>query len=85
MKGGAEYRVPLSALEIDVLFRAQALRDSFGLVLPSALRIDRQLSDMTLTKVLQCTGLVYRVTVHGFRSAFRTSGSEQTDTAHTIM
>ena len=40
---------------------------------------------MTLTKVLRSTGLAKRATVHGFRSAFRTWASEQTDAAHAIM
>ena len=40
---------------------------------------------MTLTKVLRSTGLAERATVHGFRSAFRTWASAQTDAAHAIM
>ena len=84
-KAGAEHRVPLSAPAIEVLFRARALQDGSGLVFPSPRREGKELSDMTLTKVLRSTGLAERATVHGFRSAFITWASEQTDAAHAIM
>ncbi len=85
MKAGAEHRIPLSAPAIEVLFRARALDDGSGLVFPSPRRVGAELSDMTLTMVLRSTGLAARATVHGFRSAFRTWASEQTDAAHAVM
>ena len=85
MKAVAEHRVPLSVPTIEVLFQARALDDGSGLVFPSSRPEGRQLSDMTLTKVLRLTGLAHRATVHGFRTAFQTWASEQTDAAHEIM
>ena len=85
MKAGAEHRVPLSGSAIEVLFRARELDDGSGLVFPSPRRKGKELSDMTLTKVLRSTGLAKRATVHGFRSAFRIWASEQTDAAHATM
>ena len=69
MKTGAEHRVPLSDEAQQVLKQAQTLKDGSGLVFPS--QRGRELSDMTLTKVLRSTGLAERATVHGFRSSFR--------------
>ena len=39
---------------------------------------------MALTKVLRDNGLAERTTVHGFRSAFRTWVSEETDAEHAV-
>ena len=72
MKGGEEHRVPLSDAALDVLNQARALDDGSGLVFPSPVRRGRQLSDMTLTKVLRDTGLAGRATIHGFRTTFAT-------------
>ena len=69
-KTGAPHRVPLSAEAMAVLERARALEDRSGLVFPGRQR-GRELSDMTLTKILRDNGLAARATVHGFRSAFR--------------
>lgn len=71
MKTGAEHRVPLSDSALAVLERARLLDDGSGLVFPSPVRAGRQMSDMTLTKVLRYTGLAEHATVHGFRSSFR--------------
>ena len=48
----------------------RADEDGSGLVFPGRQR-ERELSNMTLTKILRDQGLVERATVHGFRSAFR--------------
>ncbi|MDE0128706.1 MAG: integrase arm-type DNA-binding domain-containing protein [Gammaproteobacteria bacterium] len=71
MKAGVEHRVPLSAPALEVLEHARALNDGSALIFPSPVRRGRDLSDMTLTKVLRDTGLAERATVHGFRSSFR--------------
>ena len=67
------------------LNRARELGDGSGLVFPSSLRRGRELSDMTLTKLLRTTGLAGRATVHGFRSSFRDWAEECTDTPHAVM
>ena len=85
MKGGAEHRVPLSDAAMDVLAQAWALReDDGGLVFPGR-TAGRQLSDMTMTKVLRTTGLAERATVHGFRSSFRDWAAERTSASHAAM
>ena len=71
MKAGVEHRVPLSAPALEVLEHTRALNDGSALIFPSPIRRGRELSDMTLTKVLRDTGLAERATVHGFRSSFR--------------
>ena len=53
-----------------VLERARGLDDRSGLVFPGRQR-GRELSNMTLTKILRERGFADRATVHGFRSAFR--------------
>ena len=79
MKGGELHRVPLSRQALEVLEAARPSRDRSGLVFPSPTIQDRELSDMTLMKVLRSTGLAERATVHGFRTSFRTWTLEQTD------
>ena len=71
MKAGAEHRVPLSDAVLAVLEQARQLRGKSVLIFPSPMRAGKQLSDMTLTKILRDTGLAERATVHGFRSSFR--------------
>ena len=71
MKAGVEHRVPLSGAALAALEHARPLRDDSGLLFPSPTRRGKQLSDMTLTKILRDTGLAERATVHGFRSSFR--------------
>ena len=80
MKAGREHRVPLSPAALDVLRAAKVLRDGSGLVFPSPQRPGRELSDMTLTKVLRTVGLAGSATVHGFRTSFKTWTMEQTAT-----
>ena len=91
MKAGREHRVPLADAVVKVLQRATDLSDDSGLVFPSTR--GRELSDMTLTKMLRDNGLADMATVHGFRTSFKTWAMEQTDTpwavgetalAHTI-
>ena len=70
---------------MDVLAQAWALReDDGGLVFPGR-TAGRQLSDMTMTKVLRTTGLAERATVHGFRSSFRDWAAERTSASHAVM
>ena len=71
MKAGVEHRVPLSVPALEVLEQARELDDGSALVFPSPIRRGRELSNMTLTKLLRDTGLAQRATVHGFRSSFR--------------
>ena len=85
MKGGAEHRVPLSDAALSVLEAVRPVRDRHDLLFPSPSRPGKPLSDMTLTKVLRDTGLADRTTVHGFRTAFRTWASEQTNADHAVM
>ncbi len=84
MKGGVEHRVPLSEAAIAALEAAAPLRDESGLVFPSPVR-SRQLSDMTLTKILRTVGLADRATVHGFRSSFRDWAAECTNATYAAM
>ncbi|NYH95940.1 integrase [Novosphingobium marinum] len=77
MKGGKAHTVTLSPDAVAVLKRAQALRTTLKdcLVFPG--KSGNPLSDMTLSKIVKPLG----VTVHGFRSSFRTWAAEQ---AHRI-
>ena len=84
MKGRVDHRVPLSEAAIAALEAAAALRDESGLVFPSSVR-SRQLSDMTLTKILRTVGLAERATVHGFRSSFRDWAAECTNATYAAM
>ena len=85
MKSGTEHRVPLADAAMAVLEQARALKNDSDLVFPSPLKPGRPLSNMTMTKLLRDVKLADRATVHGFRSAFRTWASEQTNTAHAVM
>ena len=80
MKAGREHRVPLAEQALEVLHKALVLDDGSGLVFPSTMKPGRQLSDMTLTKVLRDNGLAETATVHGFRTSFRTWVMERTET-----
>ena len=71
MKGGKAHRIPLSDAALAVLEQVRILDDGSGLIFPSTHRPGKELSDMTLLKVLRDNGLADRTTVHGFRSAFR--------------
>lgn len=79
MKTRNGHRVPLSAPAMELL---RHVRDLPGeLVFPSA-RGGKKLSDMTLSAVLKRVEIP--VTVHGFRSTFRTWAEEQTDYPHEV-
>ena len=82
MKGEQEHRVPLSDEALAVLLKAKALEDGSGLVFPS--QRGRELSDMTLTKMLRSAGLSTKATVHGFRTSFKMWADELTDSDHSI-
>jgi len=74
MKSKREHRVPLSDEAVRLL-KALPLLEGTELVFPSPMT-GRQLSDMSLTKVLRDMGV--SVTVHGFRSSFRDWCAETT-------
>ena len=78
MKANGEHRVPLSRQALDTLLVTKSLIDGSSLVFPSPLRRGEPLSWQALLKLLR----TYQVdmTVHGFRSAFKTWCIEQTAT-----
>lgn len=77
MKAGSVHVVPLSEAALDVLKRAKAYRSPVSdLVFPGQ-NPRRQLSDMTLLKILRDKGEDF--TVHGFRSSFRDWVAEKTN------
>jgi integrase len=79
MKAGRQHVVPLSTPAMRVFRRAADLRlESSDLVFPG-LKRGKPLSDMTLLKILRDMDL--KVTVHGFRSAFRDWCAEETSVA----
>jgi len=69
------HRVPLSNRAMDILSKADHLRDLSGYVFPSV--HGRALSDMTLSKLVKELG--FEADVHGFRTSFRTWDQEQTN------
>jgi integrase len=76
MKAGKAHVVPLSEPAAAVFRRTAELRTAGSdLVFPGASR-GKPLSDMTLLKVLRDMGM--KLTVHGFRSAFRDWCAEET-------
>ena len=85
MKANAEHSVPLSDQAVTVLEKASQFRDGSDLVFPSPRTAGKPMSDMTLTKVLRTTGLAEKTTEHGYRSSFRTWGSECTDIPDPIL
>ena len=81
VKSGREHRVPLSDAALEVLRRAKALDDNSGLVFPSLYKPGRELSDMTLTKLLRDNGLAETADrPTEFRTSFKTWCMETTDT-----
>jgi|TARA_B100000029_G_scaffold100449_1_gene90652 integrase len=77
MKAGNAHIIPLAETAIDVLQRARTFRNPRSdLVFPGKNPM-RQLSDMTLLKILRDRNEDF--TVHGFRSAFRDWVAEKTD------
>lgn len=75
MKAGRDHRVPLCAEAMEILTKMQSRRmGDTERVFPGARA--GQLSDVAINKMLH--GIATDVTVHGFRSAFRQWGAEQT-------
>ena len=72
MKSGREHRVPLSTAALDVLRRADGMRDGSGLIFPSARGLG--MSDSTISKLLRENGIAG--VPHGFRSSFRDWAAE---------
>lgn len=81
MKSRLPHVVTLSAAAAAVLAKAKQY-GSEGLIFPAA-RAGRQLSDMTLSKVLRSAGRTE--TVHGFRSSFRDWAAEQMPTVPAMV
>ena len=79
MKARQLHRVPLSRQAAKVINEARAIRDGSGLVFPSPMTQGRELSNMTLTKILRATGYAEKATCHGFRTSFREWTLEQAD------
>ncbi len=73
MKEGREHRVPLSKAALDVLKRAEPLRDKSGLLFPNAQ--GGEVHNATLTRLLRTLGV--KSTVHGLRSSFADWTAEQ--------
>ena len=77
MKMGRPHQVPLSDPAVAVLEKAQFFRPPISALIFPGQKVDRPMSDMTLLKVVRGTQL--KVTVHGFRSAFRDWVAELTN------
>lgn len=75
MKGARAHRVPLPPRALAILDAAEAFRDASGLLFPS--QRGKQLSDMTLSKLLKELG--FAADVHGLRTSFRTWAQERTN------
>lgn len=75
MKMKRAHRIPLPKQAIEILRKAEALSDETGLIFPSVRK--KQLSDMTLTKLVKELG--FDADIHGFRTSFRTWAQEQTN------
>jgi integrase len=84
MKAGREHVVPLSDRAIEIIESMLPLRPRLdpdqALVFPGT---RGQMSDMTLGAVLSRMGVA--VTVHGFRSSFRTWGAENNVATHEAL
>lgn len=80
MKTGVVHRVPLTQAALDLLGTLPRL-DDVDLLFPSVR--GGPLSDMTMTAVLRRMGVP--VTVHGFRSTFRTWGADKTKFQREIL
>lgn len=77
MKAGRLHRVPLSEEVLAILEAVRPLASGPDSFIFSGMRKGTALSNMTMTAVLKRMGHG-AVTVHGFRSAFRDWGGEQT-------
>lgn len=71
-----DHTVPLAPRAVQILKEAQSLFGTHGLVFPGG-RKDRPLSDVVLSGRVKDMG--YDVTVHGFRTSFRTWTQERTN------
>jgi integrase len=82
MKSGELHRVPLvgRAMEILHLMRIDAHNE---FVFPGRRR-DRHLEPKALSRILEAMGLTAKVTVHGFRSAFRDFAGNETSFAREL-
>jgi integrase len=78
MKAGKEHRVPLSPRALEIL--RSLPRQGDGLVFPGRDGVVQ--ADSSLTQVLRKLG--HTVTVHGFRSSFRTWAAERTNFAREV-
>ena len=67
MKQARPHKVPLSREALDVLRRAERIRDGSGYIFPST--VGGQIHGSTVTRLLRNLGV--KSTVHGMRSAFR--------------
>ena len=85
MKGGRDHRVPLSKSALTVLDEAEHLRDGSDFIFPSAGKPGQPMTPDNLMKVWRKTGVAGATTVHGFRTAFRTWGAEQTDIPREVL
>lgn len=75
MKAGREHRVPLCTEALEILTKMQSWRmNEAERIFPGAR--GGLLSDVAINKMLH--GIAKDITVHGFRSAFRQWGAEQT-------
>ena len=80
MKAGVEHRVPLSDRAVEIL-QEMGVGDKGELIFKGR-KTGRPLSDMSLTTPLRRADL--KVTVHGFRSAFRDWCGEATNTPREV-
>ncbi len=74
MKGGRDYRVPLSAPAISILKMMRGKDEKW--VFPG-LRVGKPLSNMAMLMLMR--GIGFSETVHGFRSTFTDWASESTE------
>ena len=72
MKTHKAHRVPLSAAAITVLEQASGLHDRTGLVFPSPSRPGREISNMTMTKIMRASGLAQKEPYTVFDPVFGT-------------
>src|SRR5262249_52443478 len=82
MKAGREHRVPLSDAALSLLRSMRQHRREDDFVFPGP-KVGRALSNMALLSVLGRLGCD-ELTVHGFRSTFRTWAAEATDFPHEV-
>ena len=83
MKAGRPHIVPLSDAALAVVDAMKPLRDLAGGFVFPGMKAGRGLSDMTLSKLLHAMG--HEVTVHGFRSAFKTWAEQETEHPNVVI